>query len=75
MDASKSIIFGTKNHLGQNFGVQIAWLVSSTIVLSITIIFQRRKTEKANMRARWQEMKERDRDHGGAEDQGRGTDE
>lgn len=60
VDASKSIIFATKNHLGQNFGVVLGWMISWMIILSITVIFQRRKTEKNNMKAKWEEMKTRD---------------
>lgn len=60
VDASKSIIFATKNHLGQNFGVMLGWMISWMVILSLTVIFQRRRTEAANMKAKWQEMKERD---------------
>lgn len=60
VDASKSIIFATKNHLGQNFGVMLGWMISWMIILSITVIFQRRQTEKKNMKAKWEEMKEKE---------------
>ena len=59
MDASKSIIFATKNHLGQNFGVNISWMIVWMIILAITVIFQRRKTEKENMKKKWEEVKEK----------------
>jgi len=59
VDASKSIIFATKNHLGQNFGVNISWMIVWMIILSMTVIFQRRKTEKENMKKKWEEVKEK----------------
>lgn len=31
VDATKSIIFGTKNHLGQNFGVNLAWVIVAAV--------------------------------------------
>jgi len=30
------------------------------IILSVTVIFQRRKAEKGRMKEKWQEMKEKD---------------
>jgi len=33
----------------------IVWI----IILSITVIFQRRKTEKQNMKKKWEEVKEK----------------
>jgi hypothetical protein len=59
VDASKSIIFATKNHLGQNFGVNLGWMISWMIILAITVIVQRRNTEKANMKKKYEEAREK----------------
>jgi len=62
VDGAKSIIFGTKNHLAQNFAVNLGWLVVWMFLLSGTVIYQRRKKEAAKMREKWEEMKRVDGD-------------
>lgn len=34
------------------------------IILAITVIFQRRKTEKESMKKKWEEMKEKEKEAG-----------
>ena len=63
VDMSKSIIFGTKNHLVQNFAVCLGWLVVWMVLLATTVIYQRRKKETERMRDLWEEMKRKDQDH------------
>ena len=70
VDAAKSIIFGTKNHLAQNFLVNVAWVVVGAIALVFTVIFQRRKKDKGVMKKKWEEMVARDKESRG---QGNGT--
>ena len=62
VDAAKSIIFGTKNHLVQNFAVNVAWVVVGGIALASTVIYQRRKKEKGVMKKKWEEMVARDKE-------------
>lgn len=50
VDASKSLIFGTKNHLGQNFGVCLGWMVVS--MAGIAVITVRRKGKAMNEASR-----------------------
>ncbi|WVR08674.1 hypothetical protein IAU60_005732 [Kwoniella sp. DSM 27419] len=65
VDAAKSIIFGTKNHLAQNFAVNLGWLVVWMTILAITVMAQRRNKEKQNMQKKWEEMKSKDEEHTG----------
>ncbi|WRT70772.1 uncharacterized protein IL334_007771 [Kwoniella shivajii] len=60
VDMAKCITFGTKNHLVQNFAVNLGWLVVWMTLLAITVIFQRRNKEKENMRKKWEEIKKVD---------------
>lgn len=46
VDAAKSIWFGTKNHLGQNFAVNIAWLLVGITGVALTTVHKRRMAEK-----------------------------
>ncbi|KAL7423026.1 hypothetical protein Q5752_002325 [Cryptotrichosporon argae] len=62
VDGSKSLIFGTKNHLPQNFLVNIGWLVVFTFALGTTVLVQRRKKEAEKMKKVWAEMSEKDGD-------------
>jgi hypothetical protein len=50
VDASKSLIFGTKNHLGQNFGVCLGWMFFS--MAGIMVITIRRKGKAMNEASR-----------------------
>ncbi|WWC65253.1 uncharacterized protein I303_107870 [Kwoniella dejecticola CBS 10117] len=60
VDMAKCIIFGTKNHVVQNFAVNLGWLVVWMTLLSITVIYQRRNKEKAAMQKKWDEIKHAD---------------
>jgi hypothetical protein len=44
--ASKSVLFGTKNELGLNFGVLIAWVAVSLALQPFTIWMQMRRLKK-----------------------------
>ncbi|KAI5474766.1 response to drug-related protein [Pseudohyphozyma bogoriensis] len=41
VSAAKSIAFGTKNHLVQNFAVNIGWIIVGLIALPLTVAWQR----------------------------------
>ncbi|KAK1923232.1 hypothetical protein DB88DRAFT_547225 [Papiliotrema laurentii] len=62
VDMSKSIIFGTKNHLAQNFAVNLGWLSVWLVLLAVTVVYQRGKKETARMKKVWEEMKRKDED-------------
>ncbi|OCF45653.1 hypothetical protein I317_00556 [Kwoniella heveanensis CBS 569] len=71
VDAAKCVIFATKNHLVQNFAVNLGWLVIWMILLSITVVVQRRKKEKQVMQEKWEEIKRVDAEQtGGAASSG-----
>lgn len=57
VDMSKALIFATKNHLVQNFAVNLGWMVVWMIILAITVVYQRRKKETQLMKDKWEEMK------------------
>ncbi|TFY61383.1 hypothetical protein EVG20_g7085 [Dentipellis fragilis] len=48
--AVRTIVFGTKNQLGLNFGVQLAWIAVSLITMSALQTLQRRKAIRARRR-------------------------
>ncbi|TFL06621.1 hypothetical protein BDV98DRAFT_600637 [Pterulicium gracile] len=48
-EGSRAIIFGTKNELGLNFGVLIAWIVLSLLTMPLFIWIKRRKLGKKNI--------------------------
>ncbi|KAL8280093.1 hypothetical protein RQP46_007423 [Phenoliferia psychrophenolica] len=50
VDAAKSVAFGTKNHLGQNFGVNIAWSVGGSLLLAAVTACQRKRAVKRGRR-------------------------
>ncbi|ORY31254.1 hypothetical protein BCR39DRAFT_527136 [Naematelia encephala] len=66
VDMAKSIIFATKNHLAQNFAVNIGWMLVWMIILTVTVVVQRRKKEAVRMKAKWEEMKRLDGERGKA---------
>jgi hypothetical protein len=41
VDGTKSIIFGTKNHLVQNFAVNLAWMFGGAFLLAMICVWQR----------------------------------
>ena len=47
----RTIIFNTKNHLGRNFGVLIAWTVLSLITVPLMVWFMRKKEIQAEKSA------------------------
>ncbi|CAD6578689.1 MAG: hypothetical protein TREMPRED_002243 [Tremellales sp. Tagirdzhanova-0007] len=67
VDAAKSIIFATKDHVTQNLAVELAWMFVWMILLGITVVLQRRKKEAARMKAKWDEMKGADEKASGRE--------
>ncbi|WWC72649.1 uncharacterized protein I206_106613 [Kwoniella pini CBS 10737] len=60
VDMAKCIIFGTKNHVVQNFAVNLGWLVVWMTLLTITVVYQRRNKEKEAMQKKWEEIKQAD---------------
>lgn len=44
----RSLIFGTRNQMGLNFGVQIAWIVLSWCTLVLFQLFMRRRAARAH---------------------------
>ncbi|KAL5507147.1 hypothetical protein ACEPAH_6603 [Sanghuangporus vaninii] len=46
----RTILFGTKNQLGLNFGVQFAWIFISIVTMSLFTILLRKKEERAWVR-------------------------
>ena len=45
--ATRTIIFDTKNHLGLNAGVLIAWIALSVVNIIVISIFQRRDEKRS----------------------------
>lgn len=54
VDASKSVLFGTKNHLGQNFGVNLAWVILGSLTLVYVVSCQRKQQYKRAARSKEQ---------------------
>ncbi|KAK4701154.1 hypothetical protein P7C70_g5086, partial [Phenoliferia sp. Uapishka_3] len=50
VDAAKSIAFGSKNHLGQNFGINIAWAVVGSLLLAAVTACKRAELIKSKQR-------------------------
>ncbi|KAL5523910.1 hypothetical protein ACEPAG_8083 [Sanghuangporus baumii] len=46
----RTILFGTKNQIGLNFGVQFAWIAISILTMSVFTILMRKKEERAWVR-------------------------
>lgn len=59
VDGTKSIIFGTKNHLTQNFIVNLGWIIGGSICLLLVCYFQRRKEDKEELAEKTQERQEK----------------
>ena len=49
--ATRTLIFNTKSHLGLNAGVLIAWIVLSMVTIPIFAWFVRRQEQKAAAKA------------------------
>jgi len=49
VDATKSLIFGTKNHLVQNFVVNLGWVIASGTVLASVTAYQRRQADREEL--------------------------
>lgn len=45
IDVAKSVIFGTKNHLGQNFAVNMAWVVVGMTGISLLAVAKRMRSD------------------------------
>lgn len=59
VDAGKAIIYGTKNHLTQNFVVNLAWIVGGTIALLSVSAYKRKSQDKQEYMSRVEEVKEK----------------
>jgi len=57
VDASKSIIFGTKNHLAQNFLVCLGWIFFGACLLMTITAVQRMKADKQELEQQQNEKK------------------
>ncbi|KAH7104414.1 hypothetical protein BKA62DRAFT_635540 [Auriculariales sp. MPI-PUGE-AT-0066] len=42
----RTLLFGTKNHLGLNYGILIVWIAISCVTLTLFTVFMRRKEER-----------------------------
>lgn len=49
--AVRTIIFNTKNEIGQNCGILVAWIVFSIVTISVATWAVRRKSVNAHRRA------------------------
>ncbi|WWD20771.1 hypothetical protein CI109_105248 [Kwoniella shandongensis] len=65
VDGAKCIIFATKNHLVQNFAVNLGWMVVFMTLLGITVFRQRKTKQASMMKEKWEEMKKEDEKEGG----------
>lgn len=46
IQGARTIIFGTKSHLGQNFGVLIAWMVVGMVGMWMNTIWVMRRDKR-----------------------------
>lgn len=46
VDTGKAIIYGTKNHLTQNFVVNLAWIIGGSIALLSVAAYKRKQQDK-----------------------------
>lgn len=46
VDTGKAIIYGTKNHLTQNFVVNLAWIIGGSIALLSVAAYKRKHQDK-----------------------------
>ncbi|UZJ52485.1 hypothetical protein CBS101457_001805 [Exobasidium rhododendri] len=58
VDTAKSIFYGTKNRLGKDFAINLAWVVFGVVGISLVAIHQRNKAEK---KADKEEMEKREK--------------
>lgn len=65
VSGSKSILFGTKNHLLQNFAVNLAWVLIGNMILAFIVYSQR---QKEVVRAEKEKEKEEKEEKGGTKD-------
>lgn len=56
--AIRTLVFGTKNQLGQNFGILLAWTVLSMLTIALATYLYRRKAVNEHAR----EMGESEKD-------------
>ncbi|KAK8850590.1 hypothetical protein IAR55_004509 [Kwoniella newhampshirensis] len=64
VDGAKCIIFATKNHLVQNFTVNLGWMAAFMLFLGLTVLRQRRQKTTGMMKEKWEEMKKQDEKEG-----------
>ncbi|KAK4689247.1 hypothetical protein P7C73_g851, partial [Tremellales sp. Uapishka_1] len=56
VDMSKATIFATKNHLAQNFAVNLGWLLAWTVIMAITVARSRQNKEEAAFEAKYAQL-------------------
>lgn len=66
VDGTKCIVFATKNHLGQNFGVCLGWMVFSASGIAIATWWKKSKLMKQREAEREEKIREYERHHGGS---------
>lgn len=64
---SKSIIYGTKNHMTQNFAVNLAWIFFGSIALLLVCARQRKKEDKEAIEKKAKEVREKEEKQNGRE--------
>ena len=59
VDTGKAIIYGTKNHLTQNFIVNVGWIIGGTIALLSVAAYKRKHQDKEEFEERVDKVKEK----------------
>lgn len=59
VDAGKAIIYGTKDHLTQNFVVNLAWIVGGSIALLSVSAYKRKSQDQQEYQERVEQVKEK----------------
>ncbi|CAD6576073.1 MAG: hypothetical protein CYPHOPRED_005864 [Cyphobasidiales sp. Tagirdzhanova-0007] len=58
VDTAKSILFGTKFHMTQNFLVNLAWVICASIVLLLVAAYQRHKEDEQELQGMIEKINE-----------------
>lgn len=59
VDTGKAIIYGTKNHLTQNFVVNLAWVIGGTIALLSVAAYKRKAQDRQEYEERVEKVNEK----------------
>ena len=59
VDTGKAIIYGTKNHLTQNFIVNVGWIIGGTIALLSVAAYKRKQQDKQVFKKRVEKVEEK----------------